>query len=377
MARILLLAPDLAGNSVYPPWQFAGALASVGHRTTLAGRASGAPWPPLAEELGEAVRLPGRWAGLPGARHARELAAAADVVYAFKALPASLGVGLRLRRRTGRPLALHLDDWDAGFFDEVGAARRAWYGLRGLADPEGDLWLRLMERRASRADALTVSSTALRRRFGGELVRQGVDTDRLDPARYPRAEARRAIGAAADEPMVLFLGTPRPHKGLSLSWERSLARHLWLVGGSDESFARAGVPAAVLGRARVPGPVRYDEAARYLAAADVFVVPQASTPYAEHQLPAKLLQAMALGCAIVATDVGDARELLGGDPPAGLTVPAGAPDALNEAVRALLDDPGRRDALGGEARRRSVAELGWRAMARRLEVVLAPLVDRG
>jgi glycosyltransferase involved in cell wall biosynthesis len=120
---------------------------------------------------------------------------------------------------------------------------------------------------------------------------------------------------------------------------------------------------------RTVGPVPFHESAWYLAACDVFVVPQVRTPFAEHQLPAKLVQAMALGCPVVATDVGDARELLGGVPPAGIVVPPDDPGALAEAVRGLLSSPTHAARLGAEARRRAEAELGWAAMCRAVEGV--------
>lgn len=363
MADVLLLAPTLSENPVYPPWQVAGALARGGHRARLAGPRPGPAWPPLADELEAAHTLPGRWGGFPRAGAAAALARGADAVWAFKAMPTSLGLGLGVRRALGTPLLLHLDDWDAGFFHGVGAVRRTYRGLTSLADPRGDLWLRAMERMIRRADALTVSTRALQRRFGGTLLRQGVDTDRHAPARFPRAEARARLGVAEGERKVLFLGTPRLHKGLGpLAADAGLAAALWLVGASPAAFRGAGVPAAALEGCRVDGPVPFRDASWHMAACDVFVVPQADTPFARHQLPAKLLQAMALGCAVVVTDVGDASELLGGRQPAGLVVPADDPAALAEGVRRLLDDGRLREAMGTEARRRAESALGWSAM---------------
>ena len=377
MPDFLILAPDLSRNAVYPPWQFAGALRAAGHGVRLAGPEPAGPWPPLEAELADALRLPEPWAGWPRAREAARLARGADVIYAFKAMPSSLGVALAARRRSGVPVLLHLDDWDAGFHAPAGWLRRAWYGLRELGTPRGDLWLRWMERRVGDADAVTVSSRALQRRYGGVVIRQGVDTERWSPERYPRGEARERLGVGPSDPMVLFLGTPRPHKGLAGLDAPDLAGALWFVGSGASRLREAGVGEAVLARAAVRGMVPFAESAWYLAASDVFVIPQSSTTYARHQLPAKLLQAMALGCAVVATDVGDARELLGGAPPAGVLVPPDDPAALAEAVRALLEAPHRARALGAEARRRAAAELGWPAMARAVEGVVQGVLGRG
>lgn len=371
LATLAFLVPDLSRNMVYPPWQLAGAMAAGGHRTVLMGTRSAGSWPPLGDALGDARTLNGRWGGLPSAREAVAMCRGADVAYAFKAMPTSLGVGLRVRHRLGIPLLVHLDDWDAGYFSAVGAARRAWYGLRGLGDPNGDLWLRLAERLVSRADAITVSTRTLQRRFGGTVLRQGVDTDRYGPDVFPRDEARRRVGAAEGASMVLFLGTPRLHKGLSaLAAVTERGHRPWFVGTTPRALEAAGVPTEVVAHSEVRGLVPFTEAFWYLAACDVFVVPQTATPYAQHQLPAKLLQAMAMGRPIVTTDVGDAGELLLGDPAAGVVVPAGEPEAMADALEELLADKERATALGAEARRRAEADLGWRAMRRVLTGVL-------
>ena len=380
MARLLYLSPDLSGNAVYPPWQFAQAMAEGGHTTALAGPGSDGPWPPLRSELAGAVVLPGRWAGLPRARAAVGLARklGADVVCPFKAIPTSFGVARRVRHTLGIPLVLHLDDWDAGFFEGVGRLRRIWRGMKAVSDPHGDLWLRYMESRVRNADALTVSTRALQRRFGGTLVRQGLDVDRYCPEAYPRGEARARLGIDPDAPMVLFLGTPRLHKGLGqLTAPAGRPGALWFVGASAADLTDSGVPRALVEGAHVRGAVPFGEAAWYLAACDVFVVPQRPTPYAEHQLPAKLVQAMALGCAIVATDVGDAGELLGGVSAAGVVVPADDPEAVPSAVAGLLDDPEAASRMGAEARRRAESDLGWKSMRQGVESVLAKVGIHG
>jgi glycosyltransferase involved in cell wall biosynthesis len=56
-------------------------------------------------------------------------------------------------------------------------------------------------------------------------------------------------------------------------------------------------------------------------------------------------------------------------PGTGLLVPPGDPPALAEAVRALLDDPARRLAMGQAGRARMVARFDWRITAERTEAV--------
>lgn len=372
MSRILLLTPDLARNVTYPPWQVAGSLRRLGHETVLAGPRSGPFWPPLAGQLDDTVVLGKGWINRLGWRRAVELAERCDVIYAFKALPASLGLGLALRRRTGRSLALHLDDWDSGYLSGTPLLHRIWYGVRDLPNPRGLAWLRLFDALTSRADVLSVSTRRLQERYGGTLLRQGVDTEFFHPQRFPRTNARRRLQIPESEPMVLFLGTPAPHKGLAAleGLDDSLKNGMWLVGASEEDWVRAGVGRGLLRAGHVRGPVSVVDAAWYMAASDIFVIPQIPSPFAQYQLPAKLLQAMSMGCCVVASEVGDIPDILGGAEPAGVLVPAEDPVRLAKALQDLALEPARRQLLGIRARARAAAELGWEAMGRTLTATL-------
>jgi glycosyltransferase involved in cell wall biosynthesis len=186
------------------------------------------------------------------------------------------------------------------------------------------------------------------------------------------------VGLEEDVPMILFLGTPVVHKGLSEliaaveALPGSYGARLWIVGdppdGQPVSAALSDSSAVEL-RPYVP----FAEAAWFIAACDVFVAPQRFSPYAVHQIPGKLLHAMALGACIVSTDVGDIDELLGGSPPAGVVGPPGDVSALTEALEELLRHPDRRAALSSESRRRAEEHYSWRAMARALDEEIAKL----
>lgn len=86
-------------------------------------------------------------------------------------------------------------------------------------------------------------------------------------------------------------------------------------------------------------------AARYLRDLDVYVLPSSWEAF-----PIGVLEALACGVPQVATDVGGTGEAVVAE--TGLLVPPGDPAALAEALLALLDDPGRRSALGAASRRR-------------------------
>ena len=83
-----------------------------------------------------------------------------------------------------------------------------------------------------------------------------------------------------------------------------------------------------------------------LAAADLFALSSD-----DEGLPMVVIEAMASGLAVAATDVGSVRELVV-DGETGLVVPRRDPAALASAIRALLGDDARRGAMGKAGRAR-------------------------
>jgi glycosyltransferase involved in cell wall biosynthesis len=86
-------------------------------------------------------------------------------------------------------------------------------------------------------------------------------------------------------------------------------------------------------------------AARHLRALDVYVLPSGWEAF-----PIGLLEAQACGVPQVATDVGGTREAL--TPDTGILIAPQDPDALADAVIALLQDPQRRAAMAQASRAR-------------------------
>lgn len=90
---------------------------------------------------------------------------------------------------------------------------------------------------------------------------------------------------------------------------------------------------------------KVDDPRSYLARADLFV----QSSYTEGSSNA-LMEAMAAGCGIVATDVGGTAEALSG---CGELVPPRDPQALAEAMATLLESGPNREELGRRARKRA------------------------
>jgi glycosyltransferase involved in cell wall biosynthesis len=197
-------------------------------------------------------------------------------------------------------------------------------------------------------------------------IRQGVDTDRFRPA--DREAARRRLGI----PRGLVLGTVaslREQKapGLFLDIACALLRERpdLTVLHVGEGSLREAVEARL---AKEPDARRFlllgarDDVDQILPALDLFVL---NSLY--EGLPNAILEAMACGLPVVASDIGGCRELVRvGE--CGLLAPPGSPEGFVAACRSLLEDSTQREAMGKEARRLAVEE---HSLARMTERMLA------
>ena len=97
-----------------------------------------------------------------------------------------------------------------------------------------------------------------------------------------------------------------------------------------------------------------------------------SSSYGEG-FPNVIGEAMACGVPCVATDVGDARDVIGDT---GLTVPPRDPEALADAISVILErlETGR-ETLSGRTRGRIVDKYSVELMVRRTEELLAAVAE--
>jgi glycosyltransferase involved in cell wall biosynthesis len=174
------------------------------------------------------------------------------------------------------------------------------------------------------------------------------------PAAASPAAASPAASPAAARPLVVgTVGGLRPEKDhatlLAAFAQCPDTTRLQIVGGGplDASLRSQAHALGIADRVQFVGPVA-DTAPCY-AQFDVFVLSSRT-----EQLPLVLLEAMACGLPVVATDVGDVRATLPYDAGPCIAPPADA-DALASSLRLLLGNQGLRASLG-QKNRQVVAE---------------------
>jgi glycosyltransferase involved in cell wall biosynthesis len=300
-------------------------------------------------------------------------------------------VGVILAREWGIPLVLEYNG------SEVWASENWGFPLTFARTAR-----RIEELNLRHAHLIVVVSDALRdelraRGIGDERIvcqPNGVDPLLFDPDRFrgtDRLALRRALGLPEDAVVCLFLGTFGPWHGVDVLAQaiRRLAttRSAWLdeqrccfvfVGdGQMMPRVRATLSQVPERFYRLAGLVPQAEAPRHIAAADLLLSPHVPNPDGSRFFgsPTKLFEYMAMGKAIIASELEQIGEVLYGshhfgregipaddadrtDGCAVLTTP-GSVEELIAALEYLVPRPGVRERLGAAARQRVLANYTW------------------
>ncbi|KJC36139.1 glycosyl transferase [Bradyrhizobium sp. LTSP885] len=270
----------------------------------------------------------------------------ADLVFAF-------GFGRR------RPLVVH---WHA---DIVSHAALRWF-----VEP-------MMRRTLRRAAAIIVSdpvlveNTPLLREFADKChaVPFGVDV-----AKYDRPVLRPADVNSRGR-LVLACGRLVPYKGFDVLIRAAHSRNfeVWIVGEGRErdQLEQLIRDYGLQDRVRLLGSVPESERVKLMRIADVFVMPSVTNA---ETFGLVQLEAMAAGRPVINTALDTGVPYVARNGIEAITVPAGDPNALAEAIETLIDDPERRQRMGQAGRHRAMTKYSTTAFKERVETVYRMVV---
>ena len=248
---------------------------------------------------------------------------------------------------TGRTLTHLASEWH----DRAGLRALVGYPKTALALAYYAWLERRLQRRIDTLIVEDVVTYEAHRRAGlrVRLIHTGVDTARFKADAGRRRETRAALRIPPDADVLVMAAAINRQKGIALGVEafRRLAAerprlHLLVCGDGPER--RRLEIAAGEARARFVGTVADSEMAGYYAAGDILLYPT----FRVEGTPRAILEAMSAGLAVVATDRGGVRTAVR-DGETGVLLARPSAELLTTAVAALLDDPGRRRALGARA----------------------------
>ncbi len=293
---------------------------------------------------------------------------------------AALGVARIARRR--RADLLHANSIRAGIALALGSGHGA-ARLVHVRDclPPGIATTATMRLIAARADTIVANSQYTARSVRAsvpdarvQVVHNPVDLRRWDPDRIDRAKARARLGVAGTRRVLLgVLAQISPWKGqhtavqaLAILRERGLDAHLLLI-GSAKFVARSTrfdneaylarlhglIAAADLGD-RVSWLGERDDAPELVRAMDILLLPSEEEPFGR-----ALIEAMALGVPVLATNVGGPPEIVQ-DGREGYLLPPGDPAAWAGAIERIAETPELGAELGRAGRIRVEREFSAR-----------------
>lgn len=271
-----------------------------------------------------------------------------DIILAVKPRFTSFGYGLIKKFISKKKLILDIDDWELGFFLDDPFLNKI-KSIISFGDLNNLFYSAILENFVKFTDAITVSSTFLSKKYQGIIIPHARDTNVFDPKKYDRVKLRTKY-QLEDKKVILFLGTPRKHKGIedlnkALKFLDDKRAVLFIVDGK-QPFAK------------IP---------QFLALADVVVIPQKQTIATRAQIPAKVFDAMAMAKPIIATDVSDLPKILRG---CAVIVPPGDPIEIARAIRFIFDNPDIAEELGERARRICIQKYNFKVVGKKLlEVV--------
>lgn len=234
--------------------------------------------------------------------------------------------------------------------------------------------LRTVHRRIAGGVAVSAAAAAfLARAVPGEveIVPNGVDVERF-AAGGPRPDG------LPDGRIVLWVNRLDPQKGFPVA-VRAFARvaaemmdvHLVVAGDGRDRDETQLLSEADRRRVVMLGSVPHERLPAYHAAADAFVSPATG----QESFGIVLVEAMAAGVPVVATDIPGYREVVR-DGVEGLLVPPNDPEALARALRRVLSEPELSFELGRSGRVRA-ATFSWGVVAPRIEAIYERVAGRG
>lgn len=238
-----------------------------------------------------------------------------DILHLSKPRFPNILMGMLYKLVWGSRVIMDIDDEELGFVNAsvTLSLTDVFEPSQGRSRPMSNLldstWTQLAVGLATAFDGVTVVNPALQQRYGGTIVRHARDEARFTPSAERREKSRKSLGIKSDEKVVLFLGTPRAHKGLMETAKAiaSLKRNdiIYLIVGDfpkEIQSLKSELQSLNGVKLKFIPDQPFDSVPDILASADICVLLQDTKGLAARmQTPAKLSDALAMGVQVLAS----------------------------------------------------------------------------
>lgn len=272
--------------------------------------------------------------------------------------------------------------------------RGLWEVTRASRNPEWHdsgmyRYVKRMEADAARgADRVITITQGLR----DEMIERGVDEDKIhvvpngvDTRRFTPLERDEELAkelGLEGKTVIGYIGSVLDYEGLDMLVRAVAALdtrrddfHLLIVGdgAEKEAFESLAEDLGVLGRVvTFTGRVPHADVERYYSLVDIAPFPRLPLPVCELVSPLKPFEAMAMGKAVVASDVRALAEIID-DGVNGLLHTKGDVGDLTRVIETLLDNPALVAQLGETSRKWVETERDWSSLADRVSSIYEEL----
>ncbi len=303
-----------------------------------------------------------------------------DIVHAFKTTANSFYPALKSKKK----IILDIDDWESQYmvdsFLSPNPLSIAKFTLADLYIPESYFIKKHLEKQAKKANAIITSSKTLQRMYGGTWIPTGPDTNYFNPNNFTGKKIREEFNLK-DKTVVLFMGTPKKHKGIQeLIQAIKVARkdneniHLLIVGAGKQSsylnipFLHPAYTEQLKSQQgiTIEGYRDHKEMPEFLAAADIVCIPHKNTKSSNAQLPIKIFEPMSMAKPVITTNTTDMKEIF---QDCGTVIRPDSSKHLAQAIINYSNDKSLRNKHGKKARQECIKKYSWKVMKKKTEEV--------
>jgi len=302
-----------------------------------------------------------KWAVFKNIFLMHRLARWADIIHFQKCFAIASFPSLFSAYFTGKPIHYDWDDWEYQIY---------------LFSPPSKIYgryLNMLERTVPKlADTVSVASEGIKkltRSLGIEEKRifdahVGANLKEFNP-KISGVEIRKKYKIPSSKQIVIYLGQLHgaQYAELFISAAKKIIEEkanavFMVVGWGTEAHRLTSLAEQleISDKIIFTGYVTHDEVPKYLAAADIAVACFEDNEITRCKSPLKIVEYLAAGKAIVASDTGEMKKMLGN---AGIIVKAGDSDSLAKSIQILLCNKKLRKALEKKARKRAEEEYNW------------------